>query len=86
MTQSKSAPSLGSHLHLRAQSSAHGSQVHDADAPDEGADPQKDIRAQNPGEQTSEDIAKDSKPDDPHKVEKLAKAGDPDRDPDAGSD
>ena len=51
-------------------------------ANDEGADPTKDIKRQNPGATTASDaIGKD----DPHKVEKLAKIGHGE-DPDAGSE
>lgn len=53
---------------------------------DEGADPISDIRKQNPGEKTSADLADELDPNDPHKVEKLTKAGRPDFDPNAGSD
>lgn len=53
---------------------------------DEGADPTSDIRKQNPGEKTSADLADELDPDDPHKVEKLTKAGRPDFDPNSGSD
>jgi hypothetical protein len=57
----------------------------------EGADPSEDIRKQNPGETTTADLADRpeadrTNKDDPHKVEKLAKAGRPDFDPDDGSD
>ncbi len=49
----------------------------------EGADPSDDIKKQNPGETTTADAVPS---DDRHKVEKLAKAGRPGVDPDAGSD
>ena len=52
-------------------------------ANDEGADPSTDIRKQNPGETTTADKVGSN---DPHKAEKLAQAGDPDKDPDEGSD
>jgi hypothetical protein len=50
---------------------------------DEGADPSEDIQKQNRGETTTADQVSAN---DPHKVEKLAKAGEPQIDPDAGSD
>ena len=50
---------------------------------EEGADPSEDIKKQNPQRTTTADQVAG---DDPHKVEKLAKAGRPDTDPDAGGD
>lgn len=54
-----------------------------ADNPDQananqGADPSDDIRKQNPGETTTANMIDG---EDPHKVEKLAKAGEPAVDP-----
>jgi hypothetical protein len=52
----------------------------------EGADPSGEIRRQNPGETTTADLADKTAEDDPHKAEKLTKAGRDDFDPDSGSD
>jgi hypothetical protein len=67
-----------------------------AEPNDEGADPTCDIRKQNQGEATGPDVGdavahdggrpQDVRSDDPHKVEKLAKAGRDDLDPNAGAD
>ena len=48
----------------------------------EGAGPEADIQAQNPGATTTADLVKK---DDPHKAEKLTKAG-RDIKPDEGAD
>jgi hypothetical protein len=60
---------------------------------DEGSSPVDDIKKQNPGatttgDQTGEanDDASGEASDDPHKVEKLTKAGRDDVDPDDGSE
>jgi hypothetical protein len=58
---------------------------------DEGADPTNDIKKQNPEGTTTGDLAgqftaKDVDEDDPHKVEKLTKAGRDDFDPGAGQE
>jgi len=84
---SKGGNQGGSRVHT---ASKHGVRKPDASSDelpnDEGADPLPDIRKQNPGQKTSADLAAELAPDDPHKVEKLAKAGRHDFDPDAGSD
>jgi hypothetical protein len=56
-------------------------------ANDEGAGSATDINEQDPDEAMSTPEARtQGATDDPHKVEKLARAGRPDFDPDAGSD
>lgn len=53
---------------------------------DEGADPSEEIRRQNSGETTTADLTDDPAPDDPHKAEKLARAGRDGFDPNADSE
>jgi hypothetical protein len=74
----------GSRSHQSAGDGARAPDASPGDEPNaaEGADPSGDIRAQNPGQTTTADLADRVDADDPDKAEKLTKAGRPDFDPD----
>jgi hypothetical protein len=78
----------GSRVHQSTRDGAREPDQQPGDEPNatEGADPASDIRQQNPGETTTADLADKVDRGDPHKAEKLTKAGRPDFDPDESAD